>query len=90
MASELSPGSTPRRWVPEGGLRNHVDKIRRESKIADDYKKLPFKFSKPPRDKKHEWFECVECGRIVSAPVNTIMYACPDCKKATKVIKIEE
>jgi len=87
---ELSPGSTPRRWVPEGGIKKHNEKIHRESKIADKYKNLPFQFSKPPKNKRHEWFECVECGRIIAAPINTIMYACPDCKKATKVERIKE
>ena len=89
MAGELTPGATPRRWAPEGGIRKHNEKIHRESKIAD-YKKLPFQFSKPPKNKRHEWFECVECGRIIAAPINTIMYACPDCKKATKVERIKE
>lgn len=82
---ELSPGSTPRRWIPEGGLQKHREKIHRESKIADDYKKLPFTFSKPPRRVKHRWFECIECGRLLEAPVNTVMCACPVCKKVTKV-----
>lgn len=81
---ELSPGSTPRRWIPEGGIKKHVDKIRRESKIADA-KKLPFTFSKPPRRVKHQWFECVVCGRELEAPINTIMCVCPVCKKVTKV-----
>ena len=90
MAGELTPGATPRRWVPEGGIQRHNNKIHKESKVADNYKKLPFEFSKPPKNKRHEWFECIECGRITSLPINTVMYACPDCKKATKVEKIKE
>jgi DNA-directed RNA polymerase subunit RPC12/RpoP len=89
MAGELTPGATPRRWIPEGGIKKHNEKIHRESKVSDN-KNLPFQFSKPPKNKRHEWFECVECGRVISAPVNTIMYACPDCKKATKVERIKE
>ena len=79
-----------RRWVPPGGIKKHNEKIHRESKIADDHKNLPFTFSKPTKDKRHEWFECVECGRVISAPVNTVMCVCPDCKKATKVKVIKE
>jgi rubrerythrin len=82
---ELSPGSTKRRWVPEGGEKKLREKIHRESKFADDYKKLPFTFSKPPRNKKHRWFECTACGRILEAPINTIMCVCPICKKVTEV-----
>lgn len=82
---ELSPGATSRRWIPEGGLHKHNEKIHKESKFADDYKNLPFSFSKPPRSKRHEWFECVECGHILSAPKNTVMVECRQCNKATKV-----
>ena len=79
-----------RRWVPPGGIKKHNEKIHRESKIADDHKNLPFTFSKPTKDKRHEWFECVECGKVISAPVNTVMCVCSDCKKATKVMKVKE
>lgn len=81
---------TDRRWVPEGGIKRHNEKIHRESKIADDYKNLPFTFSKPPRNKRHERFECVECGRLISASVNTIMCVCSVCKKITKVERVKE
>ncbi len=87
---ELSPGVTPRRYIPEGGLQKLRDKIHKESKFADDHKKLPFTFSKPTKPKRHDWFSCVECARVVSAPKNTFMFACPTCKKATKVVKIDE
>ena len=79
-----------RRWIPEGGIKKHNEKIHRESKIADDHKNLPFTFSKPMKNKRHDWFECVECGKAISAPVNTIMCVCPNCKKATKVKKVKE
>jgi len=82
-------GSTERRWIPEGGLRRHNDKIHRESKFADDYKNLPFSFSKPQKGKKTLLFKCVVCGRCLYAPVNTFMYICPVCKKVTKVERIE-
>ena len=79
-----------RRWIPEGGIKRHNEKIHRESKIADDYKNLPFTFSKPPRNKRHGWFECVECGKIISASINTDMCVFSNCKKATKVEKIKD
>ena len=87
---ELSPGSTPRRWVPEGGERKLREKIHRESKFADDHKKLPFTFSKPSRRTRDTMFKCVECGRILSAPINTIMCSCPVCEKATRVERIND
>jgi len=84
----LTPGSTPRRWVPEGGEQRHREKIHRESKFADDNKNLPFSFSKPYKPKKHDWFECIECGYVLSAPKNTVMIGCKRCSKATKVERI--
>lgn len=81
---------TDRRWIPPGGIKRHNEKIHRESKIADDHKNLPFTFSKPSGNKRHEWFRCVECGKIISAPVNTVMCVCSGCKKVTKVERIKE
>lgn len=86
--AELSPGSTPRRWAPDGGERKLRERIHRESKWADDNLNLPFKFSKPQKSKKSDYFECVECGRVLLASTNTIMCVCPDCKKVTKVVRI--
>ena len=85
----LSVGSTLRRYIPEGGLEKHNAKIRRESKLANDHKNLPFTLSKPPRRVGSAWFACVECGRTLSASKNTVMYVCPDCKKLTKVEVLE-
>ncbi|RLI62846.1 MAG: hypothetical protein DRO67_06765 [Candidatus Asgardarchaeum californiense] len=85
--AELPPGS-PRRWIPEGGLQKHRERIHKESKFADDHKKLPFTFSKPQRPKKTNLFECSECGREFYAPINTVMCICPDCKKVTKARKV--
>jgi len=87
---ELSPGSTDRRWIPEGGLRKHREKIHRESKFADDHKNLPFKFSKPQKGKKHELFRCMECGNVIYAPVNTIMAVCRKCNRAVKTERISD
>ena len=78
-----------RRWVPEGGLQKLKNKIHRESKAADDFKKLPFTFSKPIR-KSHAVFVCVECERMFDAPKNTVMVVCPDCKKLVKVRKLDD
>lgn len=81
---ELLPGATPRRWIPEGGLQKHREKIHRDSKKADD-KNLPFAFSKPKTFKKTADLCCKECGRIFLASVHTVMCVCPVCKKVTKV-----
>jgi len=75
-----------RRWVPEGGLSKHRDKIHKGSKVADT-KNLPFSFSKPRREAT-TYFECVACGRQFVAGKNTIMVICPDCNKVTKARKI--
>lgn len=86
---ELSPGS-PRRWDPPEGVKKHNEKIHRESKFADDHKKLPFTFSKPDIGRRVVDFKCAECGRVFSASKNTVMCICPDCKKLTKAERINE
>lgn len=87
---ELGPGTTDRRWIPEGGLQRHRERIHRESKFADDHKNLPFNFSKPPKSRGQAWFRCVECNREFSAPKNTIMCICPQCKKTTRAERLDE
>lgn len=85
MPGELSPGSMPRRWIPKGGEQKHREKIHRESKLADDRKNLPFRFSKPPRSGKNHLFKCLECGHTFFASKNTVMCICSKCKKSAKV-----
>ncbi len=77
-----------RRWVPEGGLQKHRNKIHKESGAANN-KNLPFTFSKSIR-KSYTWFECIECSKILNAPKNTCMMVCTGCKKLTKVRKLNE
>lgn len=86
---ELNPGSAGRRWVPESGIKKHNERIHRESKIADDHKNLPFKFSKPIRSKKQVVVRCKNCGYITSVPKNTVGLICPECKKYSAVEVID-
>lgn len=88
MPGELSPGSTPRRWTPPGGEQKHRERIHRESALTDKYKKLPFEFSKPPRNKQSCAFRCSDCGSFFFAPKNTVMVVCRKCKKLTKAEKV--
>lgn len=83
------PGPDGRRWIPEGGLAKHREKIHRESKLADR-KNLPYTISKPPTRKKMVWFECNECGHQFSSPKNTCMVICSNCKKLTKCEALDE
>ena len=82
------PAGSPRRWIPEGGIQKHRERIHRESKFADDNKKLPFTFSKPFKDKKYITFECVECGKIIQGTKNAVLCICPVCKKVVKIMEI--
>ena len=83
----LEPGSTGRRYEPIGGVRKHNESIHRESKIADDWKNLPFKFSKPRKAGRQMWASCVVCSHVIRCGVNTIMMACPECNKKEGVSK---
>jgi uncharacterized OB-fold protein len=86
---ELSPGSTKRRWEPEGGIQKLNERIHKESKFADDHKNLPFTFSKPTKPKKTSLFQCAGCGHTFYAPSRTVMLSCPECKNACKAEKLE-
>jgi len=85
---ELTPGATPRRFDPPGGVTKHNERIHRESKIADDYKSLPFEFSKPLRTGRRSLFKCVECGYVSRLSVNAVGLVCPECKKFVKVEEV--
>lgn len=82
---ELDPGSTGRRWEPEGGIKKHNERIHRESRIVDSHKNLPFKFSKPKKSKKHVLMKCKRCNHIVSLQKNSVGMICPKCKKYSNV-----
>lgn len=86
---EISPGSVPRRWIPEGGIDKHRAKIHRESKFADEHKNLPFTFSKPDKPKKSDVFRCAKCGHLFTAPSRTIMCICSECKELTSVERLD-
>jgi DNA-directed RNA polymerase subunit RPC12/RpoP len=85
---ELSPGSTPRRWEPEGGVRKHNERIHRESNFADQYKNLPFSFSKPRKSGRKEYMACTNCGHIVHLSVNTVGIICNECKTYNEVKEV--
>lgn len=85
---ELSPGSTGRRWIPDGGEKKHRQRIHRDSQFADKYKNLPFSFSKPRRNKRHKDVRCSGCLVVFNTPVNTVGIVCPECKKYCSVEEI--
>lgn len=82
---ELSPGSTNRRWEPEGGVKKHNERIHRENKVD---KNLPFSFSKPQRPKKSKKARCTKCGHITFVPKNTVGMICFNCKKYATVEEV--
>jgi hypothetical protein len=91
LNQELSPGSTPRRWVPEGGEEKHRHRIHKESKYADEHKNLPFSFRKPPKPRGRSiYVKCDNCGYIMSANTATVGIICPDCKKFSSVTRLED
>lgn len=82
-------GSGKRRYIPEGGLQKHRDKIHKESKMADQ-KNLPFTFSKPIRRTCHDTFRCEGCGHIMYLPRNSVMVICSNCNELRKVTELNE
>jgi len=84
---ELSPGSTPRRWVPEGGENELKKRISRDSKRDDN---LPFKFSKPPKSTaRKKLAKCCNCGSIKYVGINCTGVICNECNAFSAVEDIE-
>ncbi len=84
---ELSPGTIKRRWEPEEGVGKHKEKIHRESKYADEFKNLPFKFSKPQKVGRKHYVKCSKCGNIYYVSINTVGIICKNCNA---YVSIEE
>ena len=88
---ELTPGATPRRYEPSGGVGKHNARIHRESKFADEHKNLPFSFSKPPkRTSRSKYVKCDNCNYITSVSINTVGMVCPECKKYSSVTEVSD
>ena len=71
----------------EMGIAKYKNRIHKESKIADDQKNLPYKFSRPPRAGKprNVYFECVACGHESAVTEDTILVICGGCKHLNRV-----
>ena len=83
---ELSPGSTLRRWEPEGGVGKHRERIHKESKFADEHKNLPFSFSKPKKQKPiNTIVRCDFCEKEAFVTETTVAVICRHCNKFYRV-----
>jgi len=88
---ELSPGTTPRRFEPSGGIEKHKRKIHKDSKFADTHKNLPFSFRKPPKlTGRSVYIKCSNCGFISCGTVNTVAIICKQCNKFSQVLEVVE
>jgi len=85
---ELAPGTTKRRYTPVGGERRHRERIHKESKLADDWKNLPFTFSKPKKPKRAALVKCNNCGHITTCSVDTVGIICNNCHKFSSVSEV--
>jgi ribosomal protein S27E len=86
---KLEPGSTPRRYEPECGIRKHSERIHRESKYADQNMNLPFSFKKPPKPRgRSVYVACDRCGHITSATTVTVGVICSKCKVFSTVSEV--
>ena len=85
LDQELSPGSTPRRYEPTGGVGKHNARIHRESEVIDQ-KNLDFNFRKPPKPVgRSAYVQCDNCGYVTSATTATAGIICPECKEFSTV-----
>ncbi len=85
----LAPGATPRRYEPNGGVQKHRERIHKESRYADEHKKLPFTFRKPPKPVgRNTVVACDNCGNITSGTTATVGIVCRACGKFSKVHEV--
>ena len=92
VSTELVPGSTPRRYEPECGIKKHNSIIHKESAIADKYKSLPFSFSKPDFGggvSKSTIKVCSNCGTEVYVHRNAISIICSSCGKYASLQEVK-
>lgn len=90
LNQELSPGATPRRYEPTGGVNKHNARIHRESKVADQ-KGLDFTFRKPPKPiGRTTYIRCDSCNYVTSGTTATVGFICPECKKFSTVSEVED
>lgn len=86
---ELRPGTTPRRFEPEGGVGKLNRRIHKESKFADEHKNLPFSFRKPYKSKGGpRCFTCDNCGKLINGSSVTVGVICSNCKKFSTVSEV--
>jgi len=90
VSTELNPGSTGRRYEPNGGTKAHVDRIHKESEISDRRGKLPFTFSKPKNAARRKVVACKNCGHVSSASINTVGVICFNCKIYSAVEEVND
>lgn len=88
IQQEITPGTVGRRYEPEGGLKKYRDKIHRESKFADEHKNLPFKFSKPSKNKRSKIVKCCNCEYITRVNIDTVGMICSNCGKFSSVEEV--
>lgn len=68
------------------GARKYREKIHKESALADSTKNLPFKFSKPRKDKPSRLrLECSGCGKEFAITEDTRVVICSGCKCINRV-----
>ena len=89
-SKELSAGEVGRRYEPEGGLKNHRERIHKESAYADSNLNLPFEFSKPKKSGRQELKRCYECGEAIYTSINTVGFICKNCGKFVTAERIDE
>ena len=89
-SQELTPGTTGRRFEPEGGVNSLNKRIHKESKFADDNKNLPFTFSKPKKAQRQIIVECKNCGALKLVNKTTVGVICSECKQYSGVEEINE
>jgi len=85
----LDPGS-PRRYEPSSGLKRHNERIHKESKMADNYKNLPFSFRKPIKPKgRSAYLKCNNCGHVTVGSTATVGIICNNCNKFSTVTEVD-
>jgi hypothetical protein len=89
LNQELTPGTTPRRYEPAGGLKAHNNRIHRDSEVSG--RNLDFTFRKPYKSRgRPAAVACNNCGYILAGTTATAGVICPECKQFSTVSEVTD
>jgi hypothetical protein len=72
--------------VQENGPRKYKEHISKDSKRSDNNMNLPYKFSKPRKEKNSNIpFVCIKCAKVLFVNEDAVLVECGSCSQLNRV-----